>query len=130
MIHYLGPSFGGNGPVTNVLPPATPGTMPSGVPNIASTPPPVPSNPPLPKHPAIAPPQTHPAAHVLSAIVNHIRQNGGAPSQAEVHPEYGTTTQQDGSILLHLKNHDGSLGPVVKVIPPIKRSTDSGPKMA
>lgn len=34
--------------------------------------------------------------------------------------QYATTTQQDGSILLHLKLPDGSLGPVVKIIEPIK----------
>jgi hypothetical protein len=36
-------------------------------------------------------------------------------------PDYGVVTQEDGSILLHIKYPDGTLGPVVKVIPPIKR---------
>lgn len=34
--------------------------------------------------------------------------------------QYSAVTQADGSILLHLKNPDGSLGPAVKIINPIK----------
>jgi len=40
----------------------------------------------------------------------------GDPSSAQ----YQAVTQADGSILLHLKNADGSLGPAVKIINPIK----------
>ena len=123
MLNYLGPSFGGSGPVTNVLPPVNPGTMPSGVPGAQSLVPPVP------------PPQIHPAAHghgapshaALAAILKHAATGGGVSLQPP-HPDYGTTTQDDGSILLHLKNPDGTLGPVVKVIPPIKRGDQPQPK--
>lgn len=37
--------------------------------------------------------------------------------------EYKAVTQADGSILLHLLNFDGSLGPAVKIINPIKPSS-------
>lgn len=41
--------------------------------------------------------------------------------------QYSAVTQEDGSILLHLKNPDGSLGPAVKIIPAIKKS-GQGPR--
>jgi hypothetical protein len=34
--------------------------------------------------------------------------------------QYAAVTQADGSILLHLKNPDGTLGPAVKIIEPVK----------
>lgn len=34
--------------------------------------------------------------------------------------QYEAVTQDDGSVLLHMKNPDGSKGPAVKIIPPIK----------
>jgi hypothetical protein len=34
--------------------------------------------------------------------------------------QYEAVTQEDGSILLHMKNPDGSKGPAVKIINPIK----------
>jgi hypothetical protein len=34
--------------------------------------------------------------------------------------QYEAVTQDDGSVLLHMKNPDGSRGPAVKIIPPIK----------
>ena len=34
--------------------------------------------------------------------------------------QYEAVTQDDGSVLLHVKNPDGSRGPAVKIIPPIK----------
>jgi hypothetical protein len=34
---------------------------------------------------------------------------------------YVVETQADGSLALHIKQPDGSVGPVVKVIPPIAR---------
>lgn len=42
----------------------------------------------------------------------------GAPSPAD--QKFEAVTQQDGSILLHVKNPDGSLGPAVKIVNPIK----------
>ncbi len=115
MLNYLGPDMGPQGPVTAGLPPAVPGTMPDGVPGIPSTPAPVP-----PIHLRGAPPP--PAA--LAGILPMAPGGPGAPPAPPPPPEYGTTTQEDGSILLHIKNPDGSLGPVVKVIPPIKRPGD------
>jgi hypothetical protein len=118
MLNYLGPSIG-SGPIASQLPAATPGTMPSGIPHVPSTSAPLPVG----KLPAPAP-MAHghaPApAHVLAAILRHAAQNPGAAPEPPPLPEYGTTTQENGSILLHLKNADGSLGPVVKVLPPIK----------
>jgi hypothetical protein len=37
-------------------------------------------------------------------------------------PEYVNETQADGSILLRMKNPDGSVGPAVKIISPPKRA--------
>lgn len=45
---------------------------------------------------------------------------GFPAQQGESMPEYSSVTQEDGSILLHIKNADGSLGPVVKIVNPIK----------
>ena len=121
MLNYLGPNIGPTGPVTNVLPPATPGTMPDGVPGLPTAPEPPP---PIQLHGAPPPPSA------LAAIAN--RPSGGpnaapVPAPPPPPPDYGTTTQDDGSILLHIRNPDGSLGPVVKVIPPIKRPGDNKP---
>ena len=44
------------------------------------------------------------------------------PPRAGEPPEYAAVTQADGSVLLHQKNPDGSLGVVVKII------TMGGPK--
>lgn len=43
-------------------------------------------------------------------------------------PEYATETQADGSILLRIKNPDGSPGPVLKVIEPVKPRAVAGPQ--
>lgn len=43
----------------------------------------------------------------------------GDPTSAQ----YVAVTQADGSILLHIKNADGSLGPAVKIVNPIKPKT-------
>jgi hypothetical protein len=47
----------------------------------------------------------------------------GFPSVGMTDPagrQYDAVTQDDGSVLLHMKNPDGSRGPAVKIIPPIK----------
>jgi hypothetical protein len=41
-------------------------------------------------------------------------------------PEYLSVTQEDGSVLLRVKNPDGSPGPAVKIIPPIKQAIKPG----
>lgn len=116
MLNYLGPNIG-QGPVTAGLPPATPGTMPDGVPGIPSTPPPV---------PGIQARGLGASPAALAGITN--APPGMVPDQGPpAPPEYATTTQEDGSVLLHIKNPDGSLGPVVKLIPPIKRADSQAP---
>jgi hypothetical protein len=78
--------------------------------------------------------QTMPAAvpgsgRPLSPMMDDVRATAPVPSlpglmppglAGNASPEYQAVTQQDGSILLHIKNADGSLGPAVKIINPIK----------
>jgi len=111
MLNYVGPNIG-PAPVSAMLPPATPGTIPSGVPGATPAPAPLPNTPVI--HGPAAPP---PAA--LGAI---LRQSGGPPGAAPQAPppQYQAVTQLDGSILLHIKLPDGTLGPIVKVLPPLK----------
>lgn len=45
-------------------------------------------------------------------------------------PEYDTATQQDGSVLMFLKNPDGTRGPAVKIISPPKRGLNREAAMA
>ena len=119
MLNYLGPNFG-SAPAVSGLPPATPGTMPSGVPGAAILPTPLPPAPHgHPAHTAVHP-RARVAASALAAILQHAA-NPSSPAAPPAPPEYGVQTQDDGTILLHLKNPDGTLGPVVKVIPAIKR---------
>lgn len=113
MFNYLGPNTGPDSLATK-LPPATPGTIPDGVPGVPSTPAPLP--PPLPIQG-----RAIPSPGILSAIQNNPAMPGQSAPEPPPPPEYGVTTQEDGSILLHVKYPDGTLGPVVKVIPPIKR---------
>jgi len=120
MLNYLGPNLGPQGPVTSGMPPAVPGTMPDGVPGLAPTP--------SLAGPAPSPisPQGAPASpDALAAIMNRPPGAGSEAQEPPALPDYGVVTQEDGSILLHLKNPDGTLGPVVKVIPPVKRPEDS-----
>ena len=42
------------------------------------------------------------------------------PGSDPASQQYEVVNQEDGSMLLHVKNADGSLGPVVKIINPIK----------
>jgi hypothetical protein len=53
----------------------------------------------------------------------------GMPPVGMVDPagrQYEAVTQEDGSILLHLKNPDGTRGPAVKIVPPIKSRNPGG----
>lgn len=56
---------------------------------------------------------------------------GGMPGpQDPASAQYVAVTQSDGSILLHIKNPDGSAGPAVKIINPIKpRQQAAAPPM-
>jgi len=47
----------------------------------------------------------------------------GMPAAGMIDPagrQYEAITQEDGSVLLHMKNPDGTRGPAVKIVPPIK----------
>lgn len=133
MLNYLGPSMGPQGPVTNVLPPAQPGTMPSGVPGVRTgspMPPPMPRGAPHPSMAAGPSPvmqrNAAPPAGLLAAILHHAVSPGGPAAQQPQHPDYISTTQEDGSILLRIKGPHGP-GPIVKIIPPIKQGKPAGP---
>jgi hypothetical protein len=117
MLNYMGP-LQGSQPVAAGLPPATPGTMPSGVPGAVPNPAPLPAGPPPHPAPVIHGPSA-PHASALAAILKHAAGAGGTPP-APPHPDYVAQTQDDGSVLLHIKLPNGGLGPVVKVIPKIK----------
>ena len=119
------------------------GSMPAGVPGAPTNPltsrvgalPPTLSGPgPGAPSPAPVPPLHPAAAAALSALHGAIRgmpvpgvnprtppQPGTySPPAPEPHPSdhrYTTTTQSDGSLLLHLLLPGGKIGPVVKVIP-------------
>ncbi len=117
MLNYLGPNIGPQGPMAATLPPATPGTMPAGIHGV------MPSPAPLPPPPMIHPVGGgHATPAALAAILKHAAGRAGAPGPTPPPPEYLTTTQGDGSILLHRKNPDGTPGPIVKVLPPIKQA--------
>lgn len=120
MLHYAGPAIGPNGPVSASLPPTMPGTMPSAIPNAPSAGGPPPG----------AMPHAGPSLSALAAIMQ--RPTGGlnAAQGPPPPPQYVATTQEDGSILLRIKNPDGSVGPVVKILPPATALGDhpSNPK--
>jgi hypothetical protein len=129
MLNYLGPNIGPRGPIATQLPGATPGTMPGAIPRVPNAETALPNLPHTPPRSAAPAPAArgpvHPAhSAIAKAILNHPLVKGlhALANQPPPPPDYSTTTQADGSILLHLKNADGTLGPVVKVIPPIKKA--------
>jgi hypothetical protein len=119
MLNYLGPSVGPQGPMATQLPPATPGTMPAGINGVQPTPAPIPPAPPMHSKGSHAP------ASALLAIIKHAA-NGGGIQPTPPPPSYHAVTQQDGSILLHVKGPNGELGPVVKYLPPLKQNQKAG----
>ena len=115
MLNYLGPNIG-PAPVTAGLPPAVPGTIPAAVPGVSPSLPP-PMNPIMPARPM----------SISPALAGAINPAGPGtpppPSDQEQDPadlQYEPLTQQDGSVVLFLKNADGSRGPAVKIVPPPK----------
>lgn len=118
MLNYMGPPVGAQGPIAAQLPPATPGTMPAGINGVAPAPAPVPPTPAIHARSSGG----HAPAHALAAIIKHAQQ-GGSLTHTPPPPDYHAVTQSDGSILLHLKGPNGELGPIQKVIPPIKQKT-------
>lgn len=51
-----------------------------------------------------------------------------APPPTPADMKYEAVTQVDGSVLLHLKGPDGSLGPAVKIIPAPKSGAPKSPQ--
>ena len=81
--------------------PVAPGTMPAGVPGFGQA-------------PGVWP--GPPASSGQDFSAPGLMPPGAGPDASQ----YEAVTQADGSILLHLKNSDGSLGPAVRIINPIK----------
>lgn len=105
MLNYLGPNVG-PAPVSAALPSGPPGSMPAGIPG---APPASPILPNLP--PNISGPQ--------SAAISPAGPSGPGAPPAPDDPssiQYDTLTQQDGTVVLFMKNPDGSRGPAVKII--------------
>lgn len=102
MLNYLGAN------------PAPGITMPGGMPGSgAPTDPLAPPSPPSPMGPAPD----------MSGAMGGAPSPMGFPGVGMTDPagrQYEAVTQEDGSVLLHMKNPDGSKGPAVKIIPPIK----------
>jgi hypothetical protein len=124
MLNYMGPNIGPS-PVSAMLPPAAPGTMPSGIPGVAPSPGPLPPQPLFHGRGGQISGNIH--GHVtapgaaLAAILKHATSGKPGAAPPPPPPQYVATTQDDGSILLHIKGPNGEPGPVVKVIPPIKQ---------
>lgn len=133
--NYLGPNTGPS-TVSGTLPSGVPGTVPAAIPgmsspaNVGSVAPTgsiIPSRPIIPQGPV--PP-------ALAAAIGQGGPSGPPPPPMPPEPheqQYGTTTQADGSILIYLKNANGSKGPVVTIIPfsklnKVGRPPEAGPK--
>lgn len=119
--NYLGPNMGPS-TVANTLPSGVPGTVPAAIPG-ATTPNAVGSVSPtgsvIPSRPVI------PSGPLPPALQQAIQAGGPAgpgamqpPPPEPGHPDadYETLTQQDGTIVIFLKNPDGTRGPAVKII--------------
>lgn len=95
-----------------------PGSVPGGpgmMPMLPATPPQGPGSQPPP--PGLGgPPPSAPSLLPPGAIAGPGPVPGLMPPGAPKPPEYVAVTQEDGSVLLHLKNPDGSLGPAKKII--------------
>lgn len=121
-LNYLGPTMP-NGPVTNVLPPSNPGTMPAAIPGAPA------ANPPLPPAPAIRRPVPGQSGAPLAALAAIMRHPGVANAlRPPPPPQYKAVTQSNGSVLLHQLGPNGQLGPAVKIIPPIHQHQAAGGK--
>lgn len=106
MLNYLGPNVG-PAPVSAALTGGAPGSMPAGIPGA----PPVNPISPVPRLNLPSPGQ--------SAAIAPAGPGGPPPPPAPQDPsdiQYDTLTQQDGTVVLFLKNPDGSRGPAVKII--------------
>jgi len=114
MLNYIGPNLGAS-PAAAMIIPGMPVTMPAGIPGVGPTPALLPPMPPI--HGAAPPPPS-----ALAAILRKPGGPPGVPQPPPPPPEYVTTTQPDGSILLRIKLPDGTVGPIVKILPPIKHA--------
>lgn len=104
-------------PAGKAVPPNMPSAMAAGMPQFP------PSTPILEGGAGMAPPAPGPAPEG-SAAGTTTGADQGMPNQGVTPPppQYETVTQSDGSILLHIKNPDGSLGPAVKIVRAPKRA--------
>lgn len=93
------PGIGGGLPMLPAMPPGGPGGHPP-IPGLGGPPPQAPP-------PGLLPP---------GAIAGPRPMPGLMPPGAPAPPEYVAITQEDGSVLLHIKNPDGSLGPAKKIV--------------
>jgi hypothetical protein len=123
------PPGAGGGPQVNmpvpVVPPGQP--LPPSMPGPANGP--MPSLPgqsfptPTPPGPQGSGPAPSPSPYATGSDPNTPTQGQGMPSPGGMMPppEYVTKTQQDGSVLMAIKNPDGSAGPIVKIVSTPKR---------
>jgi hypothetical protein len=121
MLNYMGPNIG-PAPVTAGLPPAIPGTMPAGIPG---APPALGLPGPL---GAILGSRIAPPSPQITGAINAAPPSGpGAPPKVPnpndpddpshvSNLEYAAETQADGTVVLFLKNPDGTNGPAVKIV--------------
>jgi len=68
------------------------------------------------------------ASPAAMAAITPQTPGGDAAAAPLPPPEYGVITQEDGTLLLHVKNPDGSMGPILKVLPPMKPAGQSPAK--
>lgn len=112
MLNYMGPKIGPS-TVASSLPPTQPGTIPAGIPGAPPAGgPPGPVNPIMPSRPMALSP-------ALAGAINPGAPSGPPPMPEQTDPssiEYDTLTQQDGTVVLFMKNPDGTRGPAVKII--------------
>lgn len=108
MFNYLGSGVG-------------PGTMPAAVPGagqLADTMGAIKGRAPVPPNIAQAMQPAHGAPPIGAGLMPP------APSPDDPSSmKYAAVTQQDGTVLLHIQNPDGSLGPAVKIINAVKPSS-------
>jgi hypothetical protein len=107
-LNYLGPNTGPS-TVAGALPSGVPGTLPAAIPGAGSV---TPTGAISPSGPGAVPP-------ALMAAMQQGAPAGPPPPPTPPGPgdqEYDTMTQQDGTVVLFLKNPDGSRGPAVKII--------------
>lgn len=105
MLNYLGPNLG-PAPVSAALPGGPPGTMPAGIPGAPS---------PISPVPKLNLPTPGQAGAISPAGPGGPPAPSGQPQDPST-LQYDTLTQQDGTVVIFMKNPDGSRGPAVKIV--------------